>query len=833
MYKLAVSRHQLSYVRSYKHSVNGFHYDPTSRCLCLSTTSDKDVNEIRAYFLIKNINDKTTANNFNIRLELPPPRKLNKFVINPKPDSRVVKTSDYCLCTLYSNLYCLDIQHDQIRLILLDTATDTHYCGTDNPNVVNTNANANNVTPTITRSFKLYTPGKCYVSVLDNVLLIHSCDTTLSFLYDIMSEGEEPIVGGNCAGYTDVGGDGDDDNNNNNNTSNSSNNNESANNSAALYSGAHTLLPPSYLLNPHSRGTLYSLKLNLSLILDAQYQNSIVVPFMMRRREGDALRLLGKRLDTIIDESSSQGLSEWLKHWAQGYRTCRVPAPAVEEGGSKRRSSSTAIVMSKLRNYKERYRGNTLMGGSSPAGGIAEDAAAESWGGENGPVSPTAAESRGGAAGTSRAVTTTAWSEDEGGRMQSSSPAPSKAAASAAAATNLTAAYFENDARTLHLLGKIRQVLNLPSGGATSGSEPHSLLSSFDNLSKACEKLPHASLSVLSQNDIVDYQIMPNIERPYIMEVLLAMVKTMSENNIRISINVVVVTMYVLCREKQNSLGVCMLRSKAMPKAAGGGGRAPSSGRAGGAGGGGDAAASPGAGAGAGAGSGGGDAAREAASNVAGFGEDSLELAECLLTLASQFSDDNLKVHALDMLKRLGKEGQGLMVKTMLDEGSVHDAIFFARGASYDPPAGGVGASSFSSFPSPVDFWRATVAAAASLSTIGERCALFYHLYTFLQTYSPASVDSGVGRRGSYEDARDREKKRGSSGWKRDQKEKMGGLRMISELAKSLSAATIEEGGPAAAEGGAAESGDGGWESLFEENKAVKATIKTLFGFQA
>ena len=241
---------------------------------------------------------------------------------------------------------------------------------------------------------------------------------------------------------------------------------------------------------------------------------------------------------------------------------------------------------------------------------------------------------------------------------------------------------------------------------------------------QACETIPHPTLTVLSQNDIVEYQILPNVGgeggNQYVLDVILAMCKQMADLGIKISSPLVVIALHLLCKSQQNSLALCLLRSK------------------------------------------------NEAGNAA-FGADSVELAECVLAIADANGDDNLKVHGFDMLKRGGVEGKKALVKVLLGMGKVHDAIFIARGLQWG--GGGEGTA-------PVDFWEKTVEEGRKLDGVGEKCRLLYHLYTFLKEYAGEHVECGLvrvagggegGSRGSWKD-------RGRA----------TGVRMTSELARRV-----------------------------------------------
>ena len=183
----------------------------------------------------------------------------------------------------------------------------------------------------------------------------------------------------------------------------------------------------------------------------------------------------------------------------------------------------------------------------------------------------------------------------------------------------------------------------------------------------------------------------------------------------------------------------------------------------------------------------------------AAFGEDSVDLARVVLLVAKEHGDWNLRVHALDMCKRLGQPGRPILVTCLLDEGKIWDAIFFCKGFTYDA------SNDFNLMPPPIKFWTAVVATSTLLPSLGEKSSLFYHLYSFLREYSRSSVESNVGKSASGGG----EGLRGS--WKEQQKGL--GLRMASELGKEVEMLGKK------------------WEMLFDENRAVLATIKTLFGF--
>jgi hypothetical protein len=104
------------------------------------------------------------------------------------------------------------------------------------------------------------------------------------------------------------------------------------------------------------------------------------------------------------------------------------------------------------------------------------------------------------------------------------------------------------------------------------------------------------------------------------------------------------------------------------------------------------------------------------------------------------------------------------------------------------------------------DFWTACVKKAVEMGPgkEGEKCQLFYHLFSFLRDFEPEVINTGLGR-GVGAPVDGDKKRRGS--WK--DKERQKGLRVISNLAKKAEAFPPD---------------------IFE-NKAVIAALKNMFGF--
>jgi hypothetical protein len=242
-YKVSPTRNQLAAVRSYKYRTLAFHYEPQSRALVIAGGLQGD--ELRTFFLTKSLSDSVKP-----RLELPPPKRLQKFTVAKQQKEAHVRASDFALVSLYGRPYCCDIQPDQSKLdlYLLDPSN------LSSP-------------PPLVRSFRLYTPGPTTVSVVDSVLLVHSAETTLSFLYDLKAAhaaNEDPICGGStvilegageggeevgdgggAGGEGGGGGGGDADGDDAEFLG------DSSRHCKALYDGTWSLLSPHFLLCPH------------------------------------------------------------------------------------------------------------------------------------------------------------------------------------------------------------------------------------------------------------------------------------------------------------------------------------------------------------------------------------------------------------------------------------------------------------------------------------------------------------------------------------------------------------------------------------------------------
>ena len=252
-------------------------------------------------------------------------------------------------------------------------------------------------------------------------------------------------------------------------------------------SACRSLLSPNFLLDPHSRGTLWTLTLNVSLILSASFQTRVVVPFLMRRREnaGTIRRLCLERLGEIIAEATpgNDSLLGWIESWAEGYKTCGALSPedGAEKGGGGgaggagaggRRESATVSVMRKM---KERYKSGLYSPTKTEGGGGGADekpAISAPNGDSSLPGTPTAAGGVGGGSGGDSTPT---------GISSPPSPPPPGEIAAASRSSAPFAVYHENDTRTKQVLSMVRRHLSIGADGSRS------MFSSFGELEKGRE----------------------------------------------------------------------------------------------------------------------------------------------------------------------------------------------------------------------------------------------------------------------------------------------------------------------------------------------------------
>lgn len=185
------------------------------------------------------------------------------------------------------------------------------------------------------------------------------------------------------------------------------------------------------------------------------------------------------------------------------------------------------------------------------------------------------------------------------------------------------------------------------------------------------------------------------------------------------------------------------------------------------------------------------------------FGLDCLELGEALVVIGRKWKGgeegrgggegEALMLHGLDMLKR-GGEGIAWNVLSgeLLKEGRVLDAMRFVRGEVKERR------------PTSFDFWNACVEKAGKQLEEGEKCQLFYFLFSFLKESDPECINTvvGVGRGNGGNGG---EKRRGS--WKDQERQK--GLRVMSDLAKKAGEFPLD---------------------IFQ-NKVVVVALKGMFGF--
>jgi hypothetical protein len=118
-----------------------------------------------------------------------PKFSLDSSVVNNAPSVH--------LCRLYNRIYCVAIDHSNMKLNVIDVAGPN---GLTNSllSSSNTAAYSQNMddkqTISVARSFPLYGEGQMYMSVVDNLLLIHVPAIKVTLVYDIASDGDRPVA---------------------------------------------------------------------------------------------------------------------------------------------------------------------------------------------------------------------------------------------------------------------------------------------------------------------------------------------------------------------------------------------------------------------------------------------------------------------------------------------------------------------------------------------------------------------------------------------------------------------------------------------------------------
>ncbi|GMI10436.1 hypothetical protein TrLO_g8332 [Triparma laevis f. longispina] len=339
MYKVSPSRNQLAKVRSYLHLTHAFWYEPITRCLLLST--GEEGNDMRCFFLIK-MNNRIAP-----RLELPPPDKVKKFTLDKVQGEAFVRSGDASLVCLYGTAYVVDIQPVKgvINLISLNKET---------------------LSAELHRTFKMYVGGSLQCSVVDDLLLCHS-GNLISFIYDVGNPGDEPVCGGSTCTFNNLfqpSPDIDDVSDLDSPVKGKS----KTLHVEEMYDGRWSLLAPDKVLDPSGRGTLWRITVNLKAILTATYSNSLVIPFLMRRRTNSTVsrRLCLDRLKELLEEKGDS--REWVEEWVSGYLGVLSAAPMSEEDKLVGLTKKTMLVNSAVKKMRRLSAIGSAMGYSSGSG---------------------------------------------------------------------------------------------------------------------------------------------------------------------------------------------------------------------------------------------------------------------------------------------------------------------------------------------------------------------------------------------------------------------------------------------------------------------------------
>lgn len=153
-YKVSTKRGECKLSRALKYTTHTWWYAAEQRLLLLGTGNIG--NEMRSWFLRSEASDMP-------KLELPPPEKVPKFVLEVSP-----RPQDIALACIYDDMYCtqIDSSNSVVRLFLItkDGALHTH-------------------------SLNLCIKGEEFqLSVVDNLLAVHATDSNISMLYDLHYE---------------------------------------------------------------------------------------------------------------------------------------------------------------------------------------------------------------------------------------------------------------------------------------------------------------------------------------------------------------------------------------------------------------------------------------------------------------------------------------------------------------------------------------------------------------------------------------------------------------------------------------------------------------------
>ena len=320
-------------VRSYLSLTHSFWYEPTTRCLMMCTGETGD--DMRCYFLLKENNYITP------RLELPPPDKVRKFTLEKGMGQPFVRNQDCSLVCLYGKCFCCDIHCSSGVMKLL------HIC-------------SSTLKMEPFRSYALYSDGPITCSVVDSILVCHGGNAMTSFIYDVNSDingtnAEDPICGGSTVNFESwVESNGEELREDMEALSaQSTDQRKGGLHCKELYDGRWSLLAPNKLLDPASRGTLWHINVNLRSVMEASYDSSLVIPFLMRRKGSGMLvrRICLKRLDVVLEERG-EGISGWIECWAKAYGECSPLESADASDQGKKAISSMSTVNSAIKKFR-------------------------------------------------------------------------------------------------------------------------------------------------------------------------------------------------------------------------------------------------------------------------------------------------------------------------------------------------------------------------------------------------------------------------------------------------------------------------------------------------